>query len=665
MLPFAIPALISAQGADLTIGDFESADYASWTATGTAFGSQPASGTLANQQEVSGFMGHGLVNTFLGGDGATGTLESPSFTIQRKYLNFMIGGGSHPLECFLELIVDGKPVRTAAGIESEALSTTTFDLSAWPGKTARIRIVDNATGGWGHILVDQIDQSNESKSFLEDLRPQFHFTAPKGWLNDPNGLVFYKGEYHIFYQHNPFGIGWGNMTWGHAVSPDLIHWQHLPLAIQPDNASCTAYSGSAVVDWDNTAGFQTGSEKPLIILWTSIGCGQRLAYSNDKGRTWTKWDGNPIIAQEGDARDPKVFWYAPTKKWILAVWTPARGGGISFYSSPNLKQWTWMSIAPGFFECPNFFELPVDGNQAAKKWVLHGADGKYSIGKFDGTAFTKESGPYDHDWGRNWYASQVYSDIPATDGRAINISWMRGGNFPGMPFNGQMSIPTSLSLKTFADGVRLAKLPVREIADIRIHSDTLKNLTLDPGQNPLSAFSGQLFDVSAEFELAGAKQFGFKLRDTAVTYDVAARTLSVLGGSAPLPPIGNRIKIRVLLDRASLETYGNDGEVSFTDNFIPVPGHEGLEVFSVGGPVKIISLEVHKLRGSWDPKDLQAAWEKSAQTVVGVLPGHKANAIFPSASNRGPANPVRDFLGRADGHAKRNRASIGVRMIRN
>jgi fructan beta-fructosidase len=618
ILPLLFPSLLFAQAADIVIADFESTTYGSgWVATGTAFGSGPAAGGIGGQMSVSGFSGARLVNSYLGGsDAATGTLRSPDFVIQRKYLNFLIGGGSHT-ETRVELVVNGQVARTGMGIENEALSWTSWKVDSLNGMTGYFRIVDNGTASWGHILVDQITLSDVFKARQEAYRPQYHFTAPKGWLNDPNGLVYYAGEYHLFYQHNPYGIPWGNMTWGHAVSPDLLHWQDLPLAILPDNATCTAYSGSAIVDWNNSAGFQTGTEKTLIAYWTSFGCGQRLAYSNDRGRTWTKWSGNPIIPQYSDARDPKVFWHAPSNKWVLALWTPANGGGIEFHGSTDLKTWTYLSFVSGFFECPNIFEVPVDGNPNNKKWVLHGAIGEYKIGTFNGTTFVPESGPFKVDWGANWYASQNYSDIPTADGRAINISWMRDGSFPAtMPFNQQMAIPTVMALKTLASGVRLTKVPVKEIADLRVQSDTLKNLVVAPGENPLAGKTGDLFELKGEFELIDATTFGFRVRNFAITYNTTAQTLLTLGKNAPLAPVGNRVKIQVLLDRASLEVFGNDGEVSFSTNFLPSSAQTALEVFAVGGSVRIVSLEVHKLRAVWDPQDIANAWTKAQSTAI-------------------------------------------------
>jgi sucrose-6-phosphate hydrolase SacC (GH32 family) len=253
--------------------------------------------------------------------------------------------------------------------------------------------------------------------YNEKYRPQFHFTPRKFWTNDPNGLVYYKGEYHMFFQHNPFGINWGNMTWGHAVSKDLIHWRQLRNAIEPDELG-TIYSGSAVVDWNNTAGFQTGKERVLVAFYTSAGkhapvrrpYTQSIAYSNDRGRTWAKYKNNPVVEHiRGSNRDPKVIWYEPTKTWITALYLD--GDDFTLLSSKNLKQWTRLhdvKLAESG-ECPDFFELPVDGNSENTRWVFWGADGTYLLGSFDGHKFTPESGPLESRVG-NHYAAQTYSD---------------------------------------------------------------------------------------------------------------------------------------------------------------------------------------------------------------------------------------------------------------
>ena len=425
---------------DILIADFEGPDYGAWKATGEAFGPGPARGTLPDQMRVDGFKGKGLVNSFYKGDDSVGTLTSPPFKIERKFISFLIGGGKDPEKTCMNLLIDGKAVRSATGPNdkpggTEALAPETWDVSEFAGKMAAIQIVDQATGGWGHINVDQIvqtdrkppgvlanvtreitlekrylnlpvkhggpkrqmsvaiegqpprnfdmeladaepdlwafmdiapfqgkkatlkvnklpenssglkaiDQSDEIKNsetlYREKLRPQFHFSPRRGWNNDPNGLVYYKGEYHLFFQHNPYGWDWGNMHWGHAVSPDLIHWKELPVALYPDEHG-TMFSGSAVVDWNNTAGFQTGAEKVLVCIFTAAGSPftQGIAYSNDRGRTWTKYANNPVLPHIiGDNRDPKVIWYAPEEKWVMALFLDK--SDFALFSSKDLKKW--------------------------------------------------------------------------------------------------------------------------------------------------------------------------------------------------------------------------------------------------------------------------------------------------------------------------------------
>ena len=253
------------------------------------------------------------------------------------------------------------------------------------------------------LIADQNVQSDTRKVepfkpepvYHERYRPQFHFTPMKNWTNDPNGLVFYKGEYHLFFQHNPTGINWGNMTWGHAVSPDLVHWKQLDNAIEPDKLG-TIFSGSAVVDWDNTAGFQTGDEKVIACIYTSAGnpFTQSIAYSNDRGRTWKKYEKNPVLKHIiGGNRDPKVFWHAPTKKWVMALYLD--GDKYALFTSPNLKEWTKLSdVAPsGGSECPDIFQLAVDGDSKNTKWVFWAGNGNYLIGVFDGTHVHQGSRP--------------------------------------------------------------------------------------------------------------------------------------------------------------------------------------------------------------------------------------------------------------------------------
>jgi len=463
----------------------------------------------------------------------------------------------------------------------------------------------------------QADAIRTDELYNETYRPQFHFTARQNWLNDPNGLVYYQGEYHLFFQHNPQGIDWGHMTWGHAVSKDLVHWEPLPHAIEPD-ARGTIFSGSAVVDWHNTAGFQKGNEKTLVAIYTAAGgtspesqgqpFTQCIAYSTDRGRTWTKYAGNPVLQHVvAENRDPKVVWHAPTRRWIMALYLDKNDFG--FFASPDLKTWQHLHdiTVPDCAECPDFFEMPVDDPQSkiqnpkseTTKWVWTAANGRYLLGAFDGTRFTPETPPLQVEYGANCYAVQTYSAIPESDGRRIQIGWMNGGVYPQMPFSQQMTFPCELKLRAFPEGLRLCKTPVKEIAGLREKARRWRGLLVQPGENPLTGLFGELFDIQAEFEIHDAEAFGLKVRGEAVRYRVNDRTLSVLGRSAPLGPDGERVQLRLLVDRASLEVFGNEGRVALSSCFLPRAEEREVALFAEGGAVRVVSLVVYPLRSAW------------------------------------------------------------------
>lgn len=686
---------------DIVIADFEGTNYGNWTATGTAFGPGPARGTLPAQMEVSGFVGHGLVNSFSGGDASTGTLTSAELTISRKYIRFLIGGGGWPGKTCMNLLVNGKVVRTATGPNtqpggSEKLAPEAWDVGEFAGETARLEIVDQATGGWGHINVDQIvqtdqklpallsnvtreiavekcclnlpvkngapsrhvsllvegkverefdieladaepdwwafidvlpfkgkravlkantlpedsaalssiEQSDQIKGaenlYHEKLRPQFHFSSRRGWNNDPNGLVHYKGEYHLFYQHNPYGWNWGNMHWGHAVSRDLVHWQELPVALYPDEHG-PIFSGSAVVDWDNTAGFQTGSEAVLVCIFTAAGSPftQGLAFSNDRGRTWTKYAGNPVLPHlMGGNRDPKVIWYAPEKKWVLALYLD--GSDYALFASRDLKHWERMSgiTLPGTSECPELFPIPLDGNQKDTRWVFYGGNGRYLIGNFDGQTFTPESGPHSLQQGNCWYASQTFNDIPPEDGRRILIPWGQM-NTPGMPFNQMMGLPVELTLRTTGAGPRLAAVPVKELASLRLGSHPIAAGAIHPGENLLAGLEGELFDLVTELVPAAATEVGFNLRGVPVVYDVKRQELLCQGKKAALKLVDGKIRLRFLVDRTSIDIFGNDGLLYMPMGVIVPPDNRSLELFAKGEGSRVARLEVFDLGSAW------------------------------------------------------------------
>ena len=449
---------------------------------------------------------------------------------------------------------------------------------------------------------------SEDTLYQETYRPQFHFTAKKNWLNDPNGLIYYEGEYHLFFQHNPSGTDWGNMTWGHAVSPDMVHWKQLPHAIEPDELG-TIFSGSGVVDWNNTAGFQTSDEKVLIAIYTSAGqyvptekpFTQSIAYSNDRGRTWSKYEENPVLPHiAGNNRDPKVFWHVPTQKWVMALYLEKKGH-FALFGSPDLKGWTRMSDIqlPEASECPDLFELPVDGDANQTKWVFWGGNGRHLIGTFDGEHFRAESDVLQTEHGANCYAAQTWSDIPSSDGRRLQIAWMSGGKYPDMPFNQQMAFPCELTLRTTIEGTRLFRQPVREIEGIHRQAHSWQDQRLTKEGNLLEGIRGDLLDIRTEIELGNAAQVGFTIRGEKIQYNVAEAKLSCLEQSASLSPIDNRITLQILVDRTSIEVFGNDGCVSMCSCFLPDLENTNIAMYASGGEAKIISLDVYELRSAW------------------------------------------------------------------
>ena len=700
---FLIALLILAIGAfaqessrpDLVVADFEGDDYGEWQMTGEAFGPGPARGTLPKQMPVSGYLGEGLVNSFFKGDDSTGTLTSPPLQIERNYLNFLIGGGMHPGEACIDLLLDGKVVRTATGPNerpggSEALAWHTFDVGELIGKSAVIRIVDTRTGGWGHINIDQITQSDRragpdpadlfrellveqrylhlpvkngaherrmrfvvdarvereftieladaAPDFLvfsdvspfigkklrievdsiaagstglasihqsddvpdpdgmyrEKHRPQFHFSSRRGWNNDPNGLVYFEGEYHLYYQHNPYGWRWGNMHWGHAVSRDLVHWQELPIAIYPFRFGDWAFSGGAVVDWTNSGGFQVGEEPPIVASYTSTGRGECLAISNDRGRTFAEFAGNPVVKHTG--RDPKIVWYEPGEHWVMAVYDEKDGKQwIVFHTSTDLKSWQLASRLEGYYECPELFELPVAGEDGESRWIVFAADGNYAIGEFDGATFTPESGKHRGNYGNCFYASQTFSDIPEEDGRRIQIGWGRVAT-PGMPFNQLMLFPCALTLRRTSEGLRICALPVREVESLR--ADRFRyEARLEPGRDALAGVKGELFDLQAELEPQGARKIVFTIRGESVVLDLEAKRLTCRECVAPLPISGGKIRLRILVDRTTIEIFAGDGRVYLPVGVVLQEQDRGLRL-AADGPVDV-ALEVHQLRSAW------------------------------------------------------------------
>jgi sucrose-6-phosphate hydrolase SacC (GH32 family) len=436
----------------------------------------------------------------------------------------------------------------------------------------------------------------DSSLCAERYRPQFHFTARKNWINDPNGCVFCHGEYHLFFQHNPLGLEWGNMTWGHAVSPDLVHWSQLPNAIEPYDRG-TIFSGSAVLDSGNSSGFGCGQTPPLVAAFTHARrpFGQALAFSLDRGRSWQLHEGGRhVVLNQGldpGERDPRVFWHAPTGRWVMVLWV--QRGRARFFTSGDLRQWAHAGDfqGEGFYECPDMFELPVDGDPGHTRWVLHDAAFHYWIGSFDGRCFSAESGPLPGDLGANFYAAQTWSNLP---GRVVQIAWMRDGRYPAMPFNQQMSIPCELSLRTTPDGVRLCRMPVAELEGLRISRDGLWGVTLKAGEDRALGAAGDLFDITAEIEPSPGAAWGLRLHQTEIIW--SDQRLHCLGRQAPVPVREGVVRLRVLVDRTSLELFANAGEVAMSSCFLPPEVTGVVHCFVSAGQVRVRSLGVHRLR---------------------------------------------------------------------
>ena len=641
---------------DRIIADFEGKTYGDWKTTGTAFGSGPANGSLSKQMPISNFQGKQLVNSFFNGDKSVGELKSPAFKIDRNYLSFLIGGGNLPDKTGIRLIIDGKTVRMATGIDSERLDWHSWNVSEFRGKEATLKIYDHATGGWGHICIDQIVLGNRPRKlpvlrmeeyrrsadyYREQYRPGYHFTPEMNWMNDPNGLVYFDGEYHLFYQHNPHGNTWGHMSWGHAVSRDLLHWKHLPIALH-EEYGLMAFSGSCAADLKNTSGFGSENQTPLVAIFTAHGLGkqtQDLAYSIDRGRSWTKYLGNPVIdLNEKDFRDPKVFWHKPTKQWVMVV-SLAKAKRLQFYGSNDLKSWKKLSeFGPAGvqnkpnWECPDLFELPIENEPGKTAWVLEadmgggsvagGSGGEYFVGQFDGTRFITNSKHSKWvDYGRDFYAPVSWDNIPVEDGRRIWIGWMNNWQTalnPTHPWRSAMSIPRELFLRRIDGELVMCQRPIRELKTLRKEDNSYSNILVDDGVHPAD-ISGNQLEIHLDCHIQTAKNFGIRvLKDgneyTEIGYDVSKKVVYVdrqkSGNVGFHPQFAGRheaslrqdndiIKLQILIDASSVEVFANDGEVVITDLVFPTGNKNRIEFFAKEGTAEFHGVRMFPLKSVW------------------------------------------------------------------
>lgn len=594
-------------GEDLTIGDFDGSSYGpTWTTTGTAFSQGPANGPLITQLQIQNADG-GVASSEIQGDGPRGRLTSDEFTLQRRYLSFSISGGDYERHACLNLLVDGKVMKSATGRFSDVMTSASWDVGPWLGRKARIEIVDEASGGWGHVNVGRIEQTDNpavppiDKGLLyqEPLRPQLHFTARQwvmdrlnpgmrqdGWLNDLNGMVYYEGEYHLFAQR------W-NKCWIHAVSTDLVHWTELEPAFWEEQLDSGVQSGSCVIDYQNSSGLATVPGHPAMVAFWSRNDNNShcISYSLDKGRTWTHYAGNPILTFP--ERDPKVFWHAASNQWVMMMYG---SGKYHIFTSTNLLNWANRNNPiNNAFECPDFFEIPLVGNPAVKKWALIHADGTYSLGSFNGTQFTEETPRLLCDFGgHNFYATQTFNNTETGDGRRIQLAWMRGSDFPGMPFSQQVSFPCEMTLRQTPGGLRLFRQPVAELALLENPGQSWSNLNLTAGQQLPLAASGDLFRIRAQLSIPAGASLSFNLRG----FPITLTSTSMDSGTGARAVQGALSSVEFLVDRASVETFANSGEISCTRYF--QPSAAGLSMTASGGTVSIQSLSVVPLKSMWE-----------------------------------------------------------------
>ena len=477
-------------------------------------------------------------------------------------------------------------------------------------------------------LSDTFDTGNREK-----FRPTYHFSPLYGWMNDPNGMVYKDGEYHLFYQHNPYGSKWGNMHWGHAISKDLINWEHRPDAITPD-ALGTIFSGSAVVDTDNTAGFGAGA---IVAIYTqnSDRQVQSIAYSTDNGRSFTKYENNPVLTSDArDFRDPKVFWHKETQRWIMLL---AVGQEMQIFSSSNLKDWAFESsfgegqgAHGGVWECPDLFELPVDGTNE-KKWVLlcnlnpggpfGGSATQYFVGTFNGKEFVNESPSKTKwmDWGKDHYATVTWSDAP--DNRRIAIAWMSNWQYandvPTSQYRSPNSVPRDLSLFTVDGETYLQSAPSPELLKLRDISKK-RSFKVNGTRTIKDMIAGNegAYEIELTIENQYADVIGFRLyndkgEEVDMQYDMKEKKFSMdrrksgeVGFNENFPMLTwttiesgkDELKLRLFVDKSSVEAFVDGGRFVMTNQVFPSEPYTHIDFYSKGGAYKVDSFVIYKLK---------------------------------------------------------------------
>jgi fructan beta-fructosidase len=529
------------------------------------------------------------------------------FTPEKKYLVLPVKNGAPKKN--LELWLNGNLVRyfDMELADGEADWLAYLDISEWKGKPVELRVdkLDRSSNAFHQVLQSDNDGG---KAYNEELRGQFHFSPKRGWTNDPNGMCYYKGEYHLFFQHNPYGRGWGNMTWGHAVSKDMVHWKEVGDAIHPDGFG-PMFSGSAVVDSANTSGLGSPNDPPMVMFFTGARAwGQGLAWTRD-GRSFQKLGHTVVNRINKDNRDPKVFWYAPEKHWVMVLWVERQNGEntMEFLTSPDLKNWTPASMVSGgigedryLFECPDFYELEVEGRPGEKRWILSAANSMYTIGTFDGKTFRPELERLLTQVGRDYYAAQTFNNEPT--GRRIEIGWWRTHTDKGnSSFNQSMTVPMELKLVETPAGLRVKRVPVVELESLRGERVMTGTVTLsDNSSNPAAGVYSELMEIITELQPGKAKSIKFAIKGLDLTYDVASQELSADGVKAKVPLEGENLRLRIFVDRIGIEVFAQDGLFYMPINKNLSAAAPALSVKAEGGKVKFSKLDVFALRSAWE-----------------------------------------------------------------
>lgn len=460
------------------------------------------------------------------------------------------------------------------------------------------------------LVIRKSDEDHPAEAaYTERYRPAFHFTAKRGWINDPNGLIYYDNKYLMFYQYNPVGCIWGNMHWGHAVSSDLVHWQEKDIALYPD-FSGTMFSGSAIVDTKNVTGLKENENDVILLFYTAAGgtsetsknqpFTQCLAYSTDRGVTFKKHQNNPVVPQivHGN-RDPKVIYFEQNDSYFMALYLDQNN--FALLSSKNLLDWTQIQVItmPNETECPDFYPLPLDSNDKNIKWVFIGASDKYLIGSFDGHKFKPETELKKLSYGNIGYASQSWSNISPKDGRRIRTAFICMP-IPSMPFCCCMSFPSEMKLKTFQDDVFLCTYPVKEIEGIYENVNSSENIHLASGAKHTEKLTGKLYDISLRLSPTSTAGFSLSIFGLTMEYTGSINELKCLENCAPMESYDGCIDLRILIDTIVTEIYINNGKALMCMNHVQDYNINKLELKAIDNSVVIKELKIAELKNIWN-----------------------------------------------------------------